>query len=840
MFDLDNFRVADLIVLLQTSRICASEGHTSPLVVAPHRIPLGQVSMEIQPTTNRKSVCFDAINVIYRNAMVQHIRSSLMQSYPTDWQSKLRSPFAKEWDSIKSNAELTRKSGEVLTPLADEFDLLSVNHFYNLIELYFDDLFPSSLKDTDRERRQTRQALMTWARTVKQMRDPITGHPGEEDVAIEDALMILDAARRLLNSVDQDASDTVAEMWEGVRSSGITSPSESKDEDRILEASTLPSRETIAPAFVGRQTELSELNDWFNDERSRVRLLAGDGGKGKTAIAYQFALALLNDPPAELEIVVWLSAKARRFVDGGAFDIEAPDFFDLHSALDWVLRAYGAIGFEEMDVAQKEEQCIEYLTRLPGLVILDDVDSLEGEGLDAMNFFMHRTYQTESKFLLTSRRIPFGMEPNTKSVSGFSAGEDGIAFVTSRLGIYELDLSQFPPRVITRIVEACDGSPLFIQDLLRLCIVGETADEAIRNWRSRGGETARRYALGREFDRLSESARKVLLTCALFGAEVSLSEIQVVAELTELDCRSAIQELQRLFLLPRAPLAGDEPRFALNINTRQLVLDVEAKSDLAGRLTAMIREITGTGNTSQIRRRRYAQYVRQGVSLAKLGEFGAAETTLEQALEIYPESPELHGTLGWVYKIWSPSARNTDARERFLRAADLRATREDTYWHWSHMEQQQHEWTSGAEAAERGLVVLRDSHRLSYMAGLSRSRLAKELYQQAQYGRSMQEAQKAEVHLRAALADLEQLETGQFEFHSRAYRAKSINYETLVRIAQALQDGNAERRYLRNLSDSLKAWVQEHPTDRQATSERNRILSWFGHLLSEVSPLVDN
>src|SRR3712207_8118641 len=37
--------------------------------------------------------------------------------------------------------------------------------------------------------------------------------------------------------------------------------------------------------------------------------------------------------------------------------------------------------------------------------------------------------------------------------------------------------------------------------------------EAIRQWRDRGGNDARQYALGREFSMLSERAKKVLIAC---------------------------------------------------------------------------------------------------------------------------------------------------------------------------------------------------------------------------------------------------------------------------------------------------------------------------------------
>ena len=89
------------------------------------------------------------------------------------------------------------------------------------------------------------------------------------------------------------------------------------------------------------------------------------------------------------------------------------------------------------------------------------------------------------------------------------------------------------------------------------------------------------------------------------------------------------------------------------------------------------------------------------------------------------------------------------------------------------------EWTSAAEAAEQGLKILGSSEELAYAAGLSRSQLAKDLYQQAQYGRAEQEANKAEVHLKAALLDLDEVENGKYILHNRIHRAIVVNYERL-------------------------------------------------------------
>ena len=54
-------------------------------------------------------------------------------------------------------------------------------------------------------------------------------------------------------------------------------------------------------------------------------------------------------------------------------------------------------------------ECRTYLSQLPALIILDDVDSLEGQNLEStMSYFLYRISASKSKILLTSRRVPHG------------------------------------------------------------------------------------------------------------------------------------------------------------------------------------------------------------------------------------------------------------------------------------------------------------------------------------------------------------------------------------------------------------------------------------------------
>ena len=512
------------------------------------------------------AICYEGIARVYRNAVVCHIRVILSAMYPETWEEKIAIPFtAEEWSKAKEEAERSFKTGALEIHPKDAADLLGVNHFYNVFDRHFDLLFPKERDSSLSDQKRKKQDILTWTKMIKNYRDPVIGHPVDDEVTKEDAGVILDFARRILLHFNTEAAQKIREL--------IYSLNPDIEISRVLEDSLLPPRETIAPYFIGRQIELSQLRVWIDDPNSRVSLLAGDGGKGKTAIAYEFAVEVKQNPPTGLETVIWLSAKPLRFASGVSVRINNPDFTDLNSALDHILSAYGTPDIADMDIQRKQTQCLEYMATLPALIVLDDVDSLEGQDIDAMNFFMHRTQATPSKVLLTSRRIPFGMEPEAIQITGFlPRSEDGRKFIHSRLKMHHIDDKLFTRADIDKIIEICDGSPLFIQDLLRLCKVGEPPRSAIKIWQRRAGNDAREYAFRREFEMLTDPAKAVLLTCALFSDPISLTEIQVYADLHEERSRTAITELHRVFLVPAASLIEGVPRFQLETNTRQLGL----------------------------------------------------------------------------------------------------------------------------------------------------------------------------------------------------------------------------------------------------------------------------
>lgn len=767
-----------------------------------------------QPLTPQDlyTVCYEGIQRKYRNCVIRHARQ-VLPSVP-DWEEVFKRTFSKEWDSIVENADERRVTGEIGTDLKDDLDYLGVNHFYNLFSAFFDTLFPMREGVAKRARQQERQAVLGWSREIRALRDPVS-HPSEEDLTEDDAIRLLDSARRILNKIDQSVAAEVHEIRHKISSS-------EEDHPWAPLAGDLPPAESIATQFVGRNTELEVLREWFATPLAKRWALMGDGGKGKTAIAYQFATEIQEVGYEGYEFVIWLSAKKRRYSEGAVVEITQPDFADLDSALNTILGLYGWEEEVSKDLAEKRAFTLELLNEFPALVVVDDIDSLEGEGEDAIEFFSVDAPTTRSKILLTSRRQPFGLASTTTVVTGLN-GADGLEFIRSRISLFGLDEAAFPLNTQQKILKVTDGSPLFAEDLLRLCITGTPAIEAIASWQERSGDEAREYALGREFDMLSRDARQILVTCAAASGPVPLAEILAVTGMRPERAKDAITELQSLFLLPLPRIVQEIERFDLNLNTRGLVRAFEQGSDMYRKCVAGFEALSEDLLISRQKRTKLNEYTRQAVAQVKQDSHSDAESTLLNGLEEMPNEPSLLAQLGWVYKSWKPTRRVADARKTFERACQLNCRAVPMFVHWALLEIDEGEWSGAADAADRGLKCNPNSRELMFYAGYARSRLGHRLVGELQSNATTILVAARQI-LMGSLADPEALRTPKARLiQSRTFRALVITDDDLISVTVSAGDEASAGPKSKELALEgialLDRWLVEHPDDDFAVRE---------------------
>lgn len=760
------------------------------------------------------TICYQGIQRIYRNAVVVHIREALTKAFASNVEDELKRPFKKEWDEIAAAARERRDTGEVAAPLVDSFDILGVNHFYSLFDAHFDKLCPGRAAAAEKERKSAKAALLGWMKVVKNLRDPLS-HPAEIDFDEDDARNMLYCARKVLDFLHlPDAAKDMVELQRGLDADAPSS----------VNIVYLPPADEVVVDFIGRRGEIQRLHDWLDDPYAPRRALTGDGGKGKSAIAYAFAREVALGGHTGIDAVIWLSAKARRFVAGRSILVDRPDFIDLESSLDAILRAYGWDVPEGIE--SKAREVLMLLEGIPALLVIDDIDTLENAGGGAVPLLlMDIPAKTATRVLITSRRILFGLEACTTQIAGF-AEPDAIGFIESRCRL----LSLGPAGMLKHakaIIETTDASPLYIEDLLRLVHIGLPITEAIGVWKQKRGDAAREYAIRREFEQLSTDAQEALLALAAFDGPCTLEQLRSALDWSIERLVDAQQSLRQLYLMPTVTGDAEALRIVLNTNSRILVQRVFEDTDRLRRVKRSVDAVLGRLAPSAAEQTEVAQALRWVVTALTraFGDdavLGQCIQRLEETKKKWPDRCDVSGMEGWVFK---RMGRIADAREAFRRAVELGTSERHDYWHWSDLEAKAEEWSEAIRVAERGCKVNPSDAGLHQQLGYCLSRSGQEALRRGEKGPGHALCKRAEASLLRAAELLER--DSRSSVRGKLWRALVLN-------AHSMRDGGAVNRY-------LLEWRQRSPGETSFESEYDRLrLAYPEHirhrnLLSPIS-----
>lgn len=494
-----------------------------------------------------------------------------------------------------------------------------------------------------------------------------------------------------------------------------------------------------------------------------------------------------------------------------------PDFHDLSTAVQSIIEAYGFTSEISREAQLDKKLCLQLLTDNPSLLIVDDIDTLDNEAEEAIEFLlMDLPTITRSRVLVTSRRALFGMQSSTTQVTGLSA-KDAEEFIRSRCDLMGIAASSVL-RLKDRVLEATDSSPLFIEDLLRLTQAGLDIERAIGLWSNRRGDEARRYAMEREYERLGADAKYLLLALSLQD-HCTVDHLAKALSWDSYTLLDALEQLKLMFLVPSGRQIQDATQLALNQNTKKLVRDVFDDTDAYRRVQRQMQAAVGQLTTKRQEDQRVSQTLRKARLLANQCRAKEAEQLLRDLLDEYPGRADIHATLGWTYK---KQGDTTDARGEFRRAHQLQCRDRDSYWHWSDLEAGEEEWTESEEIADFGLKVFPGDQGLLFRKGYAIHRRAKEEHYQG-----MEE--KANKLCERAISLLEEsLKARNAEERNSSILAQS--YRALVLTAEILKDGRSIQKY-------LAEWSRQCPNDDNYRSEYDRLRYKFP---DHLPPLDDS
>ena len=727
---------------------------------------------------DRDTIVYNALRIL-RNDVFAHFRPMLQAEFGVAFDDEVKLLFKKEWAQIERSAAIARGTAALARTPKDALDHLSINHCATLVDKWSEILLPGTALPPEVMKKRKAEVIR-HLHELNGVRNPVA-HPPEEPISRQDAMRAVDTARRVAELIEIRVAEELNEIWEELHQTGR------EDRAASLMVDELPSRETITNEFVGREPHLEQLFRWLSDPDRGIWVLAGDGGKGKTTVAYEFATQARSEiGDLGFHGILWMSAKKRKFVEGALVPTASADFVDLDSAIGHILDCIGVGSDSTLPTKVGRKICRELLDETPLLIIADDIDSLENTEEEAIEFLNYDIPRTSSKVLITSRRKLLGLGACTTMVEGLSEAESEI-FVVKRAASLGLDAGQFTAARFREIHNITDGSPLYIEDLLRFAQF-YSLKRAINDWSGQSGDAAREYSMERELEKLSEHASLCLGVLSFASAPISLEECAVIADLPTRDAMDALDELARWNLATRPGLIEEHPRYVCSRNLAKLVkkaLASDQELKIKNGLKAVQEGVAVSGN-------RVKSWNQQAVALQKSGQQDTAESTLLAGLTNVPNSPELYSQLGWLYSKWTPAVRVADAREAFYKARTLGARSRDLYGHWAEMELLKGEFQKAVELCEEGVLkgasldpfVWRLGARAHIRLGQARERSLMPDSAKKEFARAREMLEKAEAF-------------------GRSIPDKSKTFKIRLELATARRDEGARRRIVEEWADAL-------------------------------------
>ncbi|RQU20017.1 ATP-binding protein [Burkholderia cenocepacia] len=447
----------------------------------------------------------------------------------------------------------------------------------------------------------------------------------------------------------------------------------------------LPTKQ--AESFLGRNDQMDQLREWWDDEYSRTCLIYGEGGIGKTTLALEFVNRVLEEEMEvswEPDYIFFFSSKQTRWGVNGMENIPGVQtnlseaVIRLVEALDIVSIGQDWYSASPVDLVNRAGQLINEIgLRDKVLFIIDNAENLVRKRQDEsdLSALIKIISRKVGRVIVTSRRRE-EIEAEPINVPPL-AEEDAARLLGQLIDEASIGIDADPNKLKSYVIRiGC--KPILIEFLAKYASMTQaTLERGVQEILKQEGGHLGQFLFADSWGRIEENSRHVFMAIAQLGGFVDDVLLALVTESFSVrrdDWMSAYEETRY----------GDTNFFS---GKQEIILDEGARSFISGRYQELAKEtkriIDGAVHSCKVKYSEYlaAQRVdvkdrvekafvhplaRQARIAGARGADEVAKNLYEQAIIADPGNPYLFDRFAWFSM---KRLRNLEVAEKLGRHA---------------------------------------------------------------------------------------------------------------------------------------------------------------------------
>lgn len=440
-----------------------------------------------------------------------------------------------------------------------------------------------------------------------------------------------------------------------------------KNEDFVLH--NVPVRQT--DSFHGREKELQLLRDWYDDEDSRVCLVYGDGGYGKTT----FILESLNQfLEGEFEIdnnkpvfICYYSAKKTKWTENGLvyFQSSQPIIDDcvleiVKSQEELTKEWYKSEGRALVDKARSLLQKYK-VNRNDVLLIIDNSETLASSPIEVKELAEKVKYISKNiaRVIITSRRREV-LQAEPISIEGLKESES-VELIKNLSLRYNADaLNKAGENRLRKVVKKLMYKPILIEAYVKYMKHSETSiDKGLEKFYISSNEELLEFLYEDAWLRMNELQRKVFLVIIHIDCEINNIILDKIYQLVEINKDEFTQAYEETYfanitdfgsefifeIVSLAEVFFKKQFLSYDEKIQENIKDIAQKVDEYGK---KLHEMEATYKNDRVSEAFRSEYARFAKSHMSRGEIDEAIDMYELALEDDPINSYLHDRFAWL------------------------------------------------------------------------------------------------------------------------------------------------------------------------------------------------